>query len=329
MNKTTLWVLVLMMCMSSVLAISGTLLPVYEYEEGNWTATHEGNYTTDAKSLLTYGSCGTPGEDCLVMMNFTLPNAYTNYNTISWLSNVSNNTQINNAEDILAQTDCFGWNGLMVETMIRINNSANPNITYWCSIAADTWLEVGTYAAKWAWVWYSELYWTDAQPTVFLDTTLNGSSKTCAAGTPETVDLLFHVNDTKATNFTCCPLVDSVNLTSYCNYSVSNFTDTVIYNVPLDSGRLNEVMIECSDRSSAAWSDTLYLDVEQCEDCDSMLDGWAKFAMLVLIICIMLTAVLGKEYLSSNKWIFSLMFLLIVCAFALIVLANMVNPCGL
>ena len=325
-TKIIVLMMALLMCISSVIGISGTTTAVWTYSEGNWSTTNPGNQTADGNKS-TYGECN--DDTCLVTMNFTMPGmGY--YDSVVWISNVSNNTQINNGEDVWAQSDCWTWSSNnMLEGMVMINNSANPNITYWCSIASDTWIEVGTYAAKKGIVWYNELYWTDAQSTVDLDLTLNGSSKVCASGTPETVDLVFTVTDNTDTEFNCCPIVDSVNLTSFCNSSIQNNTESVIYNVPLDSGRLNEVMVECADERSAAWSDTLYLDVEQCEDCDSLLEGWAKFAIIALIISIMVAGALGKDFLTKNKWVFGLMFLLIAGIFAIIVLNNMINPCGI
>ena len=127
-----LTIIILVLFSTSTLAISGTSTAVWTYSEGNWSATHPGNMTAD-NNKTTYGQCN--DDTCIVMMNFTLPGmGY--YNSVNWLSNVSNNTQINNGEDAWSQQDCFTWTGNnMFEGMVTINNSANPNITYYCSVA--------------------------------------------------------------------------------------------------------------------------------------------------------------------------------------------------
>lgn len=62
--------------------------------------------------------------------------------------------------------------------------------------------------------------------------------------------------------------------------------------------------------------------------CDGLLEGWAKFSILMLIFFILLSAWLGRSITKNAKLLSFLTFIIIVGVFALVVLANMVNPCG-
>jgi hypothetical protein len=69
-------------------------------------------------------------------------------------------------------------------------------------------------------------------------------------------------------------------------------------------------------------------------DCDSLFNGFAKFCIMMVIIFIIFAAAAGRNgamihWEKHQRMIMFMTFIILIGVFALVVLANMVNPCGI
>ena len=164
--------------------------------------------------------------------------------------------------------------------------------------------------------------------TVAVSAPANNTFVGCTGSScPGTLSVTFkYVDDNNATE-PCRLYYNGASVAT--NASTANNTNTVL-SYAMREGT-TAYYVNCTRNSTSygvSTSRTIKGHPSGFSDCDSLFNGWANFVVMCLIICILLTAVLGKEFLSTNKWIFTMMFLLLVAAFAITVLNNMVNPCG-